>query len=405
MNARPPGVDRTGARGEKRVMKVRPPGLYVHVPYCASKCLYCDFHSVTDLDTIHGWLDSVAVEAGLYRGRFASFGTLYIGGGTPSLLELRDFERLADSLFDTFRFEEGFEFTVEANPDDIERGKLDLYRSVGVNRLSIGVQSFDDQALGLIGRRHDVSRAVRAVETAREAGFDNISIDLIYALPGQTPESWRDTLERTLSFEPEHISCYELLLERDTPLARMIRDGSVNEESEEAKRDLFLSTHETLSSRGYIHYEVSNYSAGADHVSRHNSRYWDHTPYLGLGPSGHSFDGRKRWWNVREGSEYEGMLRAGEPPVEGEEVLAGGQLLLEKLYLGFRTLAGIELDLLEALPGGKGLVAELERSSLVRIEQDRVIPTPRGYLFSDMIPTMFRQQPGDERPRGAQHPA
>jgi putative oxygen-independent coproporphyrinogen III oxidase len=389
MNARPPGVDRTGVRNEERVMKARPPGLYVHVPYCASKCLYCDFHSVTDLDTIHGWFDAVAVEAGLYRGRFAPFGTLYIGGGTPSLLEPRDFERLAGMLLQTFGFKKGFEFTVEANPDDIERGRLDLYRSIGVNRLSIGVQSFDDRALRLIGRRHDASRAVRAVEAARKAGFDNISIDLIYALPGQTLKSWRGTLERALRFDPEHISCYELVLDRDTPLARMIRDGSVNEESVETKRDLFLSTHEILSSRDYIHYEVSNYSAGAEYVSRHNSRYWDHTPYLGLGPSAHSFSSGERWWNMDDLDQYCRMLEGGEAPVVGRETLSENQLMLERLYFGFRTSDGFPLELFDSLPSGRETLAELERTSLVRIEEGRAVPTLLGFLLSDSLPLLF----------------
>ena len=368
-------------------MRVRSPGLYLHVPYCASKCLYCDFHSETDLACVQGWPDAVAAEAKLYRGRFAPFGTLYIGGGTPSLLGPDDFERLSGVLYGAFRFEEGFEFTVEANPDDLGGEILSLYRSIGVNRLSIGVQSFDNRALRLLGRRHDASQAAMAIEAARNAGFSNISIDLIYALPGQTVESWRDTLERALLFDPEHLSCYELILESGTPLAGMIRDGSVREESEEAKREIFLSTHEMLSKRGYIHYEVSNYARGAEYISRHNSRYWDHTPYLGLGPSAHSFDGRRRWWNVRANGEYEGKVRSGEPPLQGEEVLTGEQLILEKLYLGFRMLKGFELDLLGALPGGTELVRELERTGIVLIENDRVVPTPRGYLFSCLLYT------------------
>jgi putative oxygen-independent coproporphyrinogen III oxidase len=368
---------------------VHSPGLYVHVPFCASKCHYCDFHSETRLGRVGDWLDAVIKEAGLYRERFESFGTVYVGGGTPSLLGARDFERLTGTLFDIFRFEEGFEFTLEANPEDLDRDRLDLYRALGVNRLSIGVQSFDDGELRLIGRRHDAARAARAVESAREAGFGNISIDLIYALPGQTTASWRDTLGRALGYEPEHISCYELTLDGETPLASMIREGKVKEAGEEAKRELFFQTHETLTGHGYIHYEVSNYARGGEHRSKHNSRYWDHTPYLGLGPSAHSFASGERWWNIDDTGDYCRLLDGGEAPVAARERLSEGQLLLERLYFGFRTSNGFPLELFDSLPGGRETLAELERTALVRIEKNRAVPTPLGFLFSDGLPPLF----------------
>jgi putative oxygen-independent coproporphyrinogen III oxidase len=368
---------------------MRSPGLYVHVPFCASKCLYCDFHSETCLDRVQDWLDATAAEARLYSGLFETYGTLYIGGGTPSLLEPSDFERLAGTLVDGFRFEEGFEFTLEANPDDLDRDRLDIYRSLCVNRLSIGVQSFSDRELRLLGRRHDAAKAACAIETARRAGFENIAIDLIFALPGQTTKSWLDTLERALSHDPEHISCYELTLEGDTPLACMIRDGEVKEAREEAKRDLFLQTHETLTGRGYIHYEVSNFARSAGHISHHNSCYWDHTPYVGLGPSAHSFASGDRWWNIDDVDRYCRMLEGGEAPVAGREGLSESQLLLERLYFGFRTSNGFPLEFFDSLPGGRETLAELERTALVRIGKDRAIPTPLGFLFSDGLPALF----------------
>jgi len=368
---------------------MRSPGLYLHVPFCASKCRYCDFYSETRLGRAGDWLNAVSVEARLRRGLHDSFGTLYIGGGTPSLLSAGDFERLAGTLFDTFRFDDGFEFTIEANPDDLMRDRLEHYRSLGVNRLSIGAQSFDDGALRLLGRRHDAARAAGSVEAAREAGFENIALDLIYAIPGRTKGSWLDTLERALRFDPEHISCYELTLEGHTPLARMIRDGEVTGAADGTKRDLFLVTHEELTRRGYIHYEVSNYARGPELVSRHNSRYWDHTPYLGLGPSAHSFSSGARWWNVDDIDRYCRMLEAGEAPVEGREKLSKGQMLLERLYFGFRTSNGLPLEFFDSLPGGRETLAELERTHLVRVEGNRAIPTPLGFLFSDGLPSLF----------------
>ncbi len=368
---------------------MRSPGLYLHVPFCASKCRYCDFYSETRLERAGDWLDAVSVEARLHAGLHDSFGTLYVGGGTPSLLSAVDLERLAAALFDSFRFDDGFEFTIEANPDDLDRDKFDLYRSLGVNRISIGVQSFDGDALRLLGRRHDPAGAADAVEGAREAGFDNVSLDLIYAIPGQTKSSWLDTLERALRFDPEHISCYELTLEEHTPISRMIRDGEVTGAADETKRDLFLVTHEELERRGYVHYEVSSYARCPELVSRHNTRYWDHTPYIGLGPSAHSFSSGGRWWNVDDIDRYCEMLKEGEAPVGGKEELSEGQLLLERLYFGFRTADGLPLEFFDSLPGGRETLAELERTGLVRMKENRIVPTPLGFLFSDGLPPLF----------------
>ena len=389
MNVPPPGSSRLGARNEGQMLTASTPGLYVHVPYCASKCLYCDFHSETDLDSVQGWLDSVAVEAGLYRNRLAPFGTLYIGGGTPSLLEPRDFERLTGMLFEAFRFEEGFEFTVEANPDDLVQEKLGILKDLGVKRLSIGVQSFDDGELRLLGRRHDADAACRSIEAARRAGFKNIGIDLIYAIPGQTEETLRASLERALDFDPEHLSCYELTLEPELPLARMIEKGEVDRVEESSGRDLFIMISDLLRERGYIHYEVSNYARGEEYRSKHNSRYWDHTPYLGLGPSAHSFSSGERWWNIDDVGRYCRVLEGGEAPVAGRETLSESQLFLERLYFGFRMSDGFPLDFFDSLPLGRETLAELERTSLVRIEESRVVPTLQGFLLSDRLPLLF----------------
>ena len=370
-------------------MTIRSPGLYVHVPYCASKCPYCDFHSETDLDSMQDWLNGVVAEAKLYKGQFAPFGTLYIGGGTPSLLGASDFESLTDALLGSFHFEEGFEFTVETNPDDLVREKLGILRDLGVNRLSIGAQSFDDGELRLLGRRHDADAACRSIEAARRTGFENIAIDLIYAIPGQTLETMRASLERALEFDPEHISCYELTLEPEAPLARAIENGEIERVEENMGRDLFLMISDLLGERGFMHYEVSNYARDSERRSKHNSRYWDHTPYLGLGPSAHSFSSGERWWNVDDTVRYCSLLDGGEPPIADRERISESQLLLERLYFGFRTADGFPLDFFDALPMGRETLAELERTYLVRIEESRVVPTPLGFLLSDRLPLLF----------------
>ena len=364
-------------------MQERSPGLYVHVPFCASKCGYCDFYSIVRPESLSGWLDAVSVESRIHKDEFSRFGTLYIGGGTPSLLEESDLERLVRDILGNFTFEEGFEFTIEANPDDLTLDKLMHLKELGVNRLSIGVQSFDDAELRILGRRHDAASAEKAVETARRAGFDELGIDLIYAIPGQTERSLRASLERALSFEPEHLSCYELTLEPDTPLARAIENGEVGGVDGDAGRDLFMMISDTLGRMGYIHYEVSNYAKSEEDRSKHNSRYWDHTPYLGIGPSAHSFSAGGRRWNIDDVGGYCRKLEGGEDPVAGRETLSESQMLLERLYFGFRTSDGFPLDFFDSLPGGRETLAELDRTSLIRIEKSRVIPTLLGFLISD----------------------
>jgi putative oxygen-independent coproporphyrinogen III oxidase len=371
------------------MMRKRSPGLYVHVPFCASKCGYCDFYSIVDPGSVHRWLSALSEESKAKSGIFPAFGTLYLGGGTPSLLEAPDLGRLVKGLRAAFAFEAGFEFTLEANPDDLTPEKLGVMRDLGVNRLSIGVQSLDDRELRLLGRRHDAGGALEAIESARRVGFGSIGIDLIFAIPGQTERSLHSTLERTLSFEPEHISCYELTLDPETPLARAIDAGEVDAVGDDMGTDLFMMASDTLRGRGYIHYEVSNFARNEEHRSRHNTRYWDHSPYLGLGPSAHSFASGERRWNVDDVAEYCGALERGEEPVAGQEILSEGQLLLERLYFGFRVIDGLPIDFFDSIPQGRETLAELERTSFVRIESGRIVPTLRGFLLSDRLPLLF----------------
>ena len=228
----------------------------------------------------------------LRRDAQALFDSLYIGGGTPSLLGEERLARLFEALHRHFTFSTDAEITAEANPDDATRSSLSFMKSLGVNRLSLGIQSFDDRDLAFLKRRHDSARAQAAIGAARDAGFSNIGLDLIYGLPNQTNKAWTATLEQAVSFRPAHISCYLLTVEGEAPLAAMAREGEVRLPGEERVRSLFLLTSRFLESRGFIHYEVSNFAASEGLICRHNDKYWSHAPYLGLGPAAHSFDGK-----------------------------------------------------------------------------------------------------------------
>ena len=261
------------------------PGLYIHVPFCGSKCPYCDFYSVTSPSQIPQWLEALDREAMHYKDRFSLFDSLYVGGGTPSLLDEKALTSLTQGLLRRFTFSSEAEWTIECNPDDIIPGKAALLRDLGFNRISLGVQSFDDRELRLLKRRHSAAQAVRAVDTFLGLGFKNVGIDLMYALPDQSESDWLATLNRALEFGPAHLSCYELTLAEGTPFAEMQESGQLKTPEPEMQRALFLITTETLGDHGYIHYEVSNFAKEEGWMCRHNRKYWNRVPYVGLGPS------------------------------------------------------------------------------------------------------------------------
>ncbi|RJR29717.1 MAG: radical SAM family heme chaperone HemW [Candidatus Latescibacterota bacterium] len=364
-------------------------GLYVHAPFCRTKCPYCGFYSTSESGNERRWLAALDREAGLYRGVFPAFDTLYVGGGTPSLLGAGEVSRLFDALRGVFVFSAGFEATIEANPDDVDADLLAAWRGLGVTRLSLGVQSFDDAVLRRLRRRHDASSARGAIALAREAGFANIGVDLMYGIEGQTLGSWMRTLETALDHAPEHLSCYELTIDAGTEFGARRAAGTLRGMSETAGRRFLLETSALLRSRGYVHYEVSNFARGAAHVSRHNLAYWRGVPYLGLGPSAHSFDGDERWWNVRPLDAYLGAAEEGRAPVEGRETIGEEQRALESLSLGFRTADGVPLATLRRRPGWEAVLDRLVRDSLVSVEGDRAVPTIEGFCVADRIALLF----------------
>jgi oxygen-independent coproporphyrinogen-3 oxidase len=366
------------------------PGIYVHVPFCRTKCPYCDFYSITGPAGEDRYLRSLQAEISIRAGATAGpAGSLYVGGGTPSVMDPRLLSRIPSLLALSPGLETDAEVTVEVNPDDVTPEALRLYLDGGFNRISIGVQSFDDGELEFLGRRHDSGRAEEAVKAARAAGFPSIGIDLIFGLAGQTPAGWRRTLDKAAGYGPEHISCYQLTLEPGTPMGEREAAGEAVCADEETQRKLFLETSMRLAEAGYMHYEVSNFARGEENRSRHNSRYWDRIPYLGLGPAAHSFDGSVRSWNHRSVSLWLESLEKGVCPVAGEEMLTAGQERAERLMLGFRTLNGVEKALLEERDGWDEILEELVEIRLVTVDGDRVIPTVEGFLMADQLPQLF----------------
>ena len=380
------------------------PGLYIHAPFCRSKCFYCDFYSVASRSAIPAWLEAIRAEMLLYRKDFPAFDSLFLGGGTPSILEERDLAILFESVHEHFRFAPSPEMTMEANPESLSRGKLDTARGFGVNRISLGVQSLDDNDLKYLGRAHDSRRALEAFSACRAAGFSNLSVDLIYGLETQTLKSWEKTLDLLLEFRPEHISCYQLTFAKSTPLWKMRRLGRVRAIGEKMEAAFFIWTSRYLERRGYHHYEVSNFSAGEKFMCRHNRKYWRHVPYLGLGPSAHSFAGERaggadigvasggrsrRWWNVKSVRDYCEFLREGKAPVAGFEELSAEQFDLETLDLALRTEEGLDATFLARFPGSRRVLEQWEKSGFARVSDGRVRPTRKGFLVADSLAIMI----------------
>ena len=374
------------------------PGIYIHIPFCRHKCGYCDFYSVTNLSVREDFIRALCKEIEISAGRFItsqSFDTVYLGGGTPSLLGEEETERIFASLRKHFRFADDCEITVEVNPGTITPQKLQHYKQVGVNRLSIGVQSFRQNELQLLERIHSVEEAGTAVAMAREAGFDNIGIDLIYALPGQTRQGWEYTLQQAVALQPQHISAYNLTFEEGTPFYRRMQKGELLKMNEEEEKIFFQQTESFLGRAGYLHYEVSNYAVNRDFVSRHNYKYWLHAPYLGFGPSAHSFWQNERHANVRSLDSYLNTLEKNELPLAFTEQIDREKRRFENIFLQLRTYEGIrlqnfenefELSFTEAY---KKQIDHLLHAGLAELNDEHFRLTSKGMMVCDAILPQF----------------
>jgi oxygen-independent coproporphyrinogen-3 oxidase len=361
--------------------------VYVHAPFCVRRCFYCDFAvQVRRTGDLDGWLAALsgelrALEAERLLDLAPRLGTLYVGGGTPSLLGPEAMDGLARVL-GRERLHPGTEWTAEANPESFTRELARGWRAAGVNRVSLGVQTFHEPALRWMGRLHGQEGADRAVATVRGAGMESFSVDLIFGLPSHVGRSWSQDLERTLELDPPHVSLYGLSVEEATPLGRAVQEGREPPVDEERYRDEFLEAAETLAGAGFQHYEVSNF-ARPGHASRHNAAYWKGEPYLGLGNGAHSYAPPVRRWNRREWEGYASAATQGASPEEGREVLDGQALRLERIWLGLRTSDGV---VVEELGGGAGgLVARWERDALATTSGGRVRLTATGWLLLDRL--------------------
>ncbi len=338
------------------------------------------------------FIDALRIEMEIYKKRFASFDTIYIGGGTPSMLDTGVIVDIIDSVKSNFEIGEGAEITIETNPGDMTSEKITGIKRAGINRVNLGVQSFNDNDLKFLGRRHCAADSERVFQIIRDSGFINTGLDLIYGIKDQSIDEWIKNLERAVELGPEHISCYQLTIEGKTLFNAMKKKGELNELGEDAAVEFFLETSAFLEDRGYSHYEVSNFAKGHKYRSRHNMKYWKRLPYLGLGPSAHSFDGKNRWWNRSSVKNYCATLEGGMPPVEDTEELTIEQELLEKISLGLRTIEGIKMDILTDITGAIESARKLESTGYVKLTGDYITPTKKGLLVADRLPIILMNE-------------
>jgi oxygen-independent coproporphyrinogen-3 oxidase len=364
-------------------MSERPRHLYVHVPFCGRRCSYCDFAiAVRRVVPVEQYLESVELELERrYPGPPSTWtlDTLYLGGGTPSRLGADGVARLVDGVARRASLASAAEVTVEANPDDVTPAAVARWTAAGVNRLSLGVQSFDDDVLRWMHRTHDAATIGRAVDTARDGGLTNFSVDLIFAVPGEVSRDWARDLDAALALEPPHMSVYGLTVEQGTPLARWRARGAITEADEARYEAEFLATDAALRAAGFDHYEVSNY-AGSGGPSRHNGAYWRNVPYAAVGPASHEFDGQRRRWNVAQYTDWQRRLAAGEDPVEESEELTPENRTAEQVYLGLRTSSGLKLR-----PGEEPTVARWVEAGWGAVTDGRLVLTAIGWLRLDSL--------------------
>ena len=326
-------------------------GIYVHIPFCKKACHYCDFHFTTTQYYRDEIIKQLANEIEQRKNYLTerTLNTIYFGGGTPSILNEEELNLLMKSIHKNFSVAEKAEITLEANPDDLSIEKLLMLKKTGINRLSIGVQSFRDEDLKWMNRAHDAIHAKQAVINAASAGFNNISIDLIYGLPTSKLADWKKNLEEAVTLPVQHLSCYCLTVEDNTALHHFIKKGKVIEKKDEVSSEEFLMANEFLTGNDFEHYEISNYGLRNFH-SRHNSSYWDNEPYLGIGPSAHSYNGISRQWNVANNIQYLNSMKDGKLLFEKEE-LSIEQQFNEYLMTRLRTSSGISMEYIESVFG------------------------------------------------------
>lgn len=365
-------------------------GLYIHIPFCRKKCHYCDFHFAVSMKYKNELINALVKEMAMRKSEIISpLESIYFGGGTPSVLSENDLNIIFDSINKNFQIVKYPEITLEANPDDLSIKYLKMLKKIGINRLSIGIQSFHDDELQMMNRSHNAIQAKNAVLNAKNVGFDNITIDLIYGIPNSNDEKWNYNLKIFSELDIPHLSAYALTVEEKTALDVMIRKGKMKPVDEELALNQFEVLRNFVAIKGMEHYEISNF-AKPDCYSKHNTSYWQNKPYLGIGPSSHSYDGNKRSWNISNNAKYIKSLEISTLPLEFE-VLTEKEKFNEYLMTGLRTKWGINLSKIELEFGIKTQQKLLENAQnyldkkIIERKDDFLMINPEKYFYSDGI--------------------
>lgn len=370
--------------------------IYIHIPFCDHKCIYCDFYSIINYENTFNYLTALKKEIEFFSKLYndeRKIISIFFGGGTPSLMEVEYINEIIISLKSNFNILPNAEITLETNPGTVEKSKLEKFLSIGINRLSVGIQSFDNNDLKFLTRIHDSKTAIQTILDAKEVGFENISLDLIFNLPNQTKEKWKRNLEIATSLPIKHISAYSLILERGTILNKMVLEGKVKIQDEEHDADLYETTIDFLSLNNFHQYEVSNF-AKENYECIHNNSYWHYKDYFGFGTSAHSFVNGKRWWNYSSTKFYIESINKKDNAIIGEETLNKEEMLNEYIMLAFRS-SGLNIIELEKKFGNewlnknKSIIDYLISNNLIIKQNDKLIFTPKGYALCDEIISKF----------------
>ena len=370
-------------------------GIYIHIPFCKKLCFYCDFYHLISTDDNSPFINALLMEASLRQDYLENetVSTIYFGGGTPSSFSITELGTILNEIKKLFRVEESCEVTIELNPDDINLTYMAGLKELNFNRISLGIQSWRDSDLKMLNRRHDSARAAQALKETFDAGFENVSIDLIYGIPGMSAQEWALNLDQAFSYDIKHLSAYHLTLEPGTVFGKMLEKGLIAEIDEDESNMLFNILIEKAEAAGFIHYEISNF-AKPGYLSIHNSNYWKQVNYLGLGPSAHSFNGYSRQWNVRDVKGYIKSINSGKSFFEKEELDTKARFN-EYIMTSLRTMWGIDLEYIERTFEKEGydyvinLAGKFKDYGMMIQNKNNLVLTNQGKMISDNIISEF----------------
>jgi oxygen-independent coproporphyrinogen-3 oxidase len=366
-------------------------GIYIHIPFCKQKCNYCNFHFSTKKDNVEELVSGMIIELDQRKSylKTKKIDSIYFGGGTPSIIDVKHIISIIEKIYSLYEVKKSAEITMEFNPDDIKKEKLNILRAAGINRLSIGIQSFENKDLIFMNRSHNAAEAINSIQLAKECGFDNISIDLIYGVPNQTESIWKKNLQQMFDLQIDHFSAYALTVEPNTKLNYLIKKKKIKPLSESKSENHFKILQEISSEMGYKQYEISNFCR-KDKFALHNTSYWEDKIYLGIGPSAHSYNGESRRWNISNNLKYITFINSGEKYFD-EEILSINQKYNEYTLTSLRTIWGVSLNYLEN-NFDKMITSHFKKNSRKWIENENAILennslklTNKGMLFADAI--------------------